>query len=53
MMPCIVDAAQDLIKRINPAIGGLQRVCCGLRQFNFICLFNGFSCPNFGKMKKT
>ena len=26
----IVDAAQDLIKRINPAIGGLQRVCCGL-----------------------
>jgi hypothetical protein len=26
----LIDAAQELIKRINPAIGGLQRVCCGL-----------------------
>ena len=26
----IIDAAQDLIKMVNPVIGGLQKICCGL-----------------------
>ena len=49
----LVDGSCGLVLVECVACIALPVLCSLLRQFKFIYLFNGFSCSNFGKMKKN